>query len=42
MKRVLLDSRIGAMRAAPAPIAEDRPKRYVAIRDHSRFVALAG
>ena len=28
--------------AAPAPIEEDRPKRYVTVRDHSRFVALAG
>ena len=28
--------------AAPAPIEEDRPKRYVTVRDHSRFFALAG
>ena len=27
---------------APASIEEDRPKRYVTARDHSRFVALAG
>jgi len=27
--------------AAPAPIEEDRPKRYVTVRDHSRFVGLA-
>ena len=28
--------------AAAAPIEEDRPKRYVTVRDHLRFVALAG
>jgi hypothetical protein len=28
--------------AAPASIEEDRPKRYVTARGHSRFVALAG
>jgi D-lyxose ketol-isomerase len=28
--------------APQAPIEEDRPKRYVTVRDHSRFVALAG
>jgi hypothetical protein len=27
---------------APPPIEEDRPKRYVTVRDHSRFVGLAG
>ena len=28
--------------AASAPIEEDQPKRYVTVRDHSRFIALAG
>jgi len=27
---------------APAPIEEDRPKRYLTVRDHSRFIGLAG
>jgi hypothetical protein len=28
--------------AAPAPIEEDQPKRYLTVRDHSRFVRLGG
>ena len=28
--------------AAPAPIEEDQPKRYLTVRDHSRFIGLAG
>ncbi len=27
---------------APAPIEEDRPKRYVTTRDHARLVGLSG
>jgi hypothetical protein len=42
MKRSLLDSRIEATLAATAPIEEDRPRRCVTMRDHSRFVALGG